>query len=111
MLSNITLFTRHSTKNPWLKSVGIPLPTLYIMVYWDLKPFVVTKDVLIVVDSEMTPLKQVSSGERDVWGVGTDGVLHRRIGVSATCPAGIAWQPALSGGAAVIHVSARGQPL
>ncbi|XP_063378138.1 tectonin beta-propeller repeat-containing protein isoform X2 [Cydia fagiglandana] len=61
-------------------------------------------------DNEMT-FKQVSSGEQGVWGVDSDGVLHRRLGVSATNPVGIAWQPVLSGGGALLHVSARGRPL
>ncbi|XP_047988327.1 tectonin beta-propeller repeat-containing protein isoform X1 [Leguminivora glycinivorella] len=66
--------------------------------------------IMQLFDNEMT-FKQVSCGEQGVWGVDSDGALHRRLGVSATNPVGIAWQPALAGGGALLHVSARGRPL
>ncbi|KAI5637989.1 propeller domain-containing protein [Phthorimaea operculella] len=72
------------------------------------------KDVLLLLkayafqDFDMT-FKHISSLGQEVWGVSSDGVLQRRLGVTAENPTGIAWQPILT--AALVHVSARGSTL
>lgn len=50
--------------------------------------------------------KHVSAIEQEVWAVTSDGVLQRRLGITADNVVGSAWQSVLSG--SLVHVSARG---